>query len=211
MTAHVSRVCVTCEVHKTQVANGGGTNAQTHIKHVHETGRVRQPVCVRGLGLFPTSPHGGHSLEHMRDLLDAPTALAACCGFDLCHTIFCICIYHVGITPITLKHVVAWHMTAAVRIKQPVPVRKHQRRAMQASGARATVGRTSRASDDSMMVPMLVKSSPGMSLPGKQQTLAVNEGAPARRNAVELANDWPLALPTLNAGHQLRRKTHCAP
>ncbi len=37
----------------------------------------------------------------LRDLLDAPTALAACCGFDLCHKYilylylylyFCICI-----------------------------------------------------------------------------------------------------------------------
>jgi hypothetical protein len=32
----------------------------------------------------------------LRDLLDAPTALAACCGFDLCHKyilyLYCICI-----------------------------------------------------------------------------------------------------------------------
>jgi hypothetical protein len=33
---------------------------------------------------FPS--FGAYASAPLRDLLDAPTALAACCGFDLCHT-----------------------------------------------------------------------------------------------------------------------------
>jgi hypothetical protein len=34
----------------------------------------------------------------LRDLLDAPTALAACCGFDMCPSIFCICFFCICIS-----------------------------------------------------------------------------------------------------------------
>jgi hypothetical protein len=43
---------------------------------------IRALLCAAGdcLGYAPAC-----SRQRLRDLLDAPTALAACCGFDLCH------------------------------------------------------------------------------------------------------------------------------
>ena len=54
-----------------------------HVDRVSESRAfydARQPVKAWGLGLFLV----------VVDLLDAPTALAACCGFDLCHNYFFI-------------------------------------------------------------------------------------------------------------------------
>ncbi len=53
-------------------------------------------LAVNARGMLLIDPKTNSLLQEyvapLRDLLDAPTALAACCGFDLCQKCICICI-----------------------------------------------------------------------------------------------------------------------